>query len=177
MSVSSQIREQVRRRAKCSCEFCGVSEVDVGGLLTIDHFHPRSKGGRDDLDNLIYCCTSCNQFKQDYWTTNEAEPKLWNPRKEPILDHLVESTDGRLVALSAEGEFTIRRLRLNRVPLVEYRIQKRQRLEQTRLLQQYRDLISLLAQVNGHLADLVLEQQQLLQEQRDLLRIFLEQQD
>jgi hypothetical protein len=39
-------------------------------------------------------------------------------------------------------------------------------MEQIRLLQRYRDLVSLLAQLNGQLSELVLEQQQLLQERR-----------
>jgi hypothetical protein len=177
MSLSLEIREQVRQRARRACEFCGVSEVDVGGLLTIDHFQPQSKGGSDDLDNLIYCCVRCNQYKQDYWPTCEADPMLWNPRQGTTSGNFVELDDGQLVAISSPGEFTIRRLRLNRAPLVEYRTRRRQRTEQARLLQQYRDLVSLLTQANGQLSDLVLEQQQLLQEQRDLLRILLDKQD
>jgi hypothetical protein len=177
MSVSSEIREQVRQRARRACEFCGVSEVDVGGLLTIDHFQPQSKDGSDDLDNLIYCCVCCNQYKQDYWPTSEAEPMLWNARQGDAPSNFVELEDGRVVAVSSLGEFTIRRLRLNREPLVEYRMQRRQRTEQTRLLQKYLDLASLLAQANKQLSDLVIEQQKLLQEQRDLLRILLDQQE
>lgn len=177
MSLSPEIREQVRQRARCACEFCGVTETDVGGVLTIDHFQPQSKGGSDDLENLIYSCMSCNQYKQDYWQISESDPTLWNPRQDPASAHFVELDDGTIVAISAVGKFTIRRLRLNRAPLVEYRMRRRQRAQQTRLLQRYRDLVSLLAQVNGQLSELVLEQQQLLQEQRDLLRILLEQKD
>jgi outer membrane lipoprotein-sorting protein len=44
----------VRRRANFACEFCGVSETDAGGQLTVDHFQPRHKGGDDSLENLIY---------------------------------------------------------------------------------------------------------------------------
>jgi hypothetical protein len=47
MSLSAELREQLRERAGFACEFCGVSETDVGGLLTADHFRPRSKGGSD----------------------------------------------------------------------------------------------------------------------------------
>lgn len=109
MSLSPEFREQVRQRARCACEFCGVSETDVGGLLTIDHFQPQSKGGSDDLENLIYSCASCNQYKQDYWPTSESEPRLWNPREESASAHFVELDDGRVVAISPSGEFTIRR--------------------------------------------------------------------
>jgi 5-methylcytosine-specific restriction endonuclease McrA len=45
MSLTASIREQVRQRAQCACEFCGVTEIDVGGMLTIDHFQPRTKAG------------------------------------------------------------------------------------------------------------------------------------
>ncbi len=56
MTLSPDIREKVRRRARFGCEFCGVTETDSGGELTTDHFRPRSKGGDDSPDNLIYCC-------------------------------------------------------------------------------------------------------------------------
>lgn len=53
MSLTASIREQVRQRAQCACEFCGVNEIDVGGMLTIDHFQPRTKAGSDTLENLV----------------------------------------------------------------------------------------------------------------------------
>jgi hypothetical protein len=43
MSLTASIREQVRQRAQCACEFCGITEIDAGGMLTIDHFQPRTK--------------------------------------------------------------------------------------------------------------------------------------
>jgi hypothetical protein len=47
MSLAASIREQVRQRAQCACEFCGITEIDTGGMLTIDHFQPRTKAGSD----------------------------------------------------------------------------------------------------------------------------------
>jgi 5-methylcytosine-specific restriction endonuclease McrA len=117
MSLSAAIREpvraQVRHRAQCTYEFCGISEIDAGGLLTIDHFQPRSKQGSNHLDNLIYACISCNQYKQDYWPRQDNAPKLWNPRQDSASQHFVEQEDGQLTALTPTGEFTIQRLRLN----------------------------------------------------------------
>lgn len=63
MTISAAIREEVRRRAQQACEFCGVTETDTGGLLTVDHFQPTAKGGTDALGNLFYCCVRCNQYK------------------------------------------------------------------------------------------------------------------
>jgi 5-methylcytosine-specific restriction endonuclease McrA len=68
MSLSASLREQVRRRAECACEFCGISETDTGGMLTIDHFQPRAHHGSDEMDNLIYACAVCNQYS----TTQEC---------------------------------------------------------------------------------------------------------
>jgi hypothetical protein len=44
MSLAASTREQVRQRAQCACEFCGITEIDAGGMLTIDHFQPRTPG-------------------------------------------------------------------------------------------------------------------------------------
>jgi hypothetical protein len=53
MTVSNEMREQVRQRANFACEFCGVTETDTGGELTIDHFQPVRKGGDDSFENLL----------------------------------------------------------------------------------------------------------------------------
>lgn len=118
MTVPAVMWEQVRQRAGFTCEFCGVTETDTGGQLTVDHFQPKAKGGTDDLDNLIYCCFRCNQYKHDYWPSAPHESQLWNPRREQASQHFVELDNGHLHPVSAAGAFTIRRLRLNRPPLV-----------------------------------------------------------
>lgn len=173
MTIADETRQQVRRRANFACEFCGVTETDAGGELTIDHFRPKTRGGTDSLDNLIYCCTRCNQYKLDYWPTSANDPSLWNPRREPASVHFLELDDGTLQPLTTTGAFTLRRLRLNRPPLVAYRLRKRQQVEETRLLIRYRDLVRLLEQLNNQLAVLMEEQRQLLEEQRELLRLLL----
>ncbi len=60
MSITDDVRQSVRRRANFACEFCGVTETDVGGALTIDHFRPQAKGGTDDTENLLHACVRCN---------------------------------------------------------------------------------------------------------------------
>jgi HNH endonuclease len=173
MSLTASIREQVRQRAQCACEFCGITEIDTGGLLTIDHFQPRSKTGSDVLENLIYACITCNQYKQDYWPATEAAPIFWNPRQEPASQHFVEQENGELTALTPVGVFTIRRLRLNRSQLIAARQRRQQQLQVERLLQRYQELTTLQAQINIQLTDLTMEQQALLKEQRKWLRILL----
>jgi hypothetical protein len=177
MTLTADIREHVRERAGFACEFCGVTETDTGGQLTIDHFQPKAKGGDDSLDNLLYCCPRCNQYKLDYWPVQPDDPSLWNPRQEPAAQHFLELDDGTLHPLTPIGAFTLRRLRLNCPPLVAYRLRRRQQVEETRLLTRYRDLIQLLEHLHVQLSVLMEEQRQLLEEQRELLRLLLSRKD
>lgn len=173
MSISKETREIVRKRAGYSCEYCGVSETDTGGELTLDHYQPQTKGGTDSLENLLYCCAKCNLYKHDYYALLTADSPLWNPRIEPANVHLLELEDGFLNGLTPTGIFTIQRLRLNRPPLVAYRINKRRTIEETQLLNRYRELLILLEQVNSQLVEVTEEQQLLLQEQQNLLRLLM----
>lgn len=173
MTVTEAMREQVRRRANFACEFCGVTETDTGGELTVDHYRPKVKGGGDTLDNLLYCCPRCNQYKADYWPSQPAEPFLWNPRCEPTAQHFLELDDGTLHPLTATGAFTLRRLRLDRPPLIAYRLRKWQQAEETRWLIRYREAARSLEQLNTQLSDLMEEQQRLLREERELLDLLV----
>jgi hypothetical protein len=173
MTVKAEVLEQVRQRANYACEFCGISETDAGGQLTIDHFQPTSKGGENTLDNLLYCCVRCNQYKLDYWPTSPDDPALWNPRQEPTSQHFLELEDGTLHPLTTIGVFTLKRLRLNRPPLVAHRLGKRREAETTRLLRRYRDLMEVLDQLLTQQAILMEEQQELLEELQELLRLIL----
>lgn len=48
-------------RAKGRCTYCeGIFEQ-----LTLDHFHPVSKGGDGSVWNIVPCCLSCNCSKRD----------------------------------------------------------------------------------------------------------------
>ncbi len=177
MTIPLNVRQRVRERANFACEFCSVRETDTGDQLTLDHFQPKAKGGDDSFDNLIYCCVRCNQYKLDYWPAHSDDPKLWNPRIEPFSKHFLEFDDGTLYPLTPTGTFTLRRLRLNRLPLVAYRLNKRQQAEEAQLLIRYRDLVDLLEQLNKQMSVLMEEQQRLLKEQRDLLRLLVDRKD
>lgn len=175
MTIPPDIRQQVRQRANFACEFCGVTEIDTAGELTIDHYQPQTKEGSDDLDNLIYSCPRCNQYKSDYWPSTESDIFLWHPRQEEAKRHFLELENGELHPLTVVGTFTIKRLRLNRKPLISYRLRKKQNEEELRLLTRYGELIELLGQLNRQMSNLMDEQQDLLREQRELLELILEQ--
>ena len=163
----------MRERAGFACEYCGVTETDAAGLLTVDHFQPQAQSGPDTLDNLLYCCTRCNQYKADYWPPTTNDPALWNPRLTPADTHFVTLADGQLFALTPIGTFTLWRLRLNRPQLVAHRLQKREQAEQTRLTTQLRDIITLQKQLSAQQAGLLEENHLLLAELRRVLRLLL----
>jgi hypothetical protein len=175
VSISSDVRQQVRQRAGCACEFCGVREEDAGAALTIDHFQPRSQGGSDALENLVYACPSCNQYKQDYWPTDDQSVRLWNPRHEDFAEHFTEAENGQLIALTTVGAFTIGHLRLNRSQLVAYRQNRRRQAEAKQLLVRYQEVIASLDYLNDQLSGVVDEQKRLLLQQQRLIQVLLQQ--
>lgn len=101
--ISQETRQIVRQRANFSCEYCGVSEAEVGGALTIDHFKPQSKGGSDEIENLIYACSRCNLYKGDYFTETDSNQNLWNPRTESSEKHFILLSNGKVQALTETG--------------------------------------------------------------------------
>jgi hypothetical protein len=166
MTIRGEVRQEVRRRAGFACEFCGVEEVDVGSELTIDHFRPRSQGGSDALENLVYCCFSCNQFKSDYWPLSAGSPRLWNPRLNSRAHHFTETDNGVLEAITDVGFFTVQRLRLNRSALVAHRRRKREASQREAMLERQTEL-------NRALVALLSVEEHLVAEQRQLLMMML----
>ena len=124
MTISPSLRREIRQQAGFACQYCGVHEEDAGGELTIDHFRPQSKGGESSLDNLLYCCIRCNQYKKDYWPTDASMEALWQPQKEPFDQYFVALDDGTLSPQTPKAAFSIFRLRLNRPALIAHRKRK-----------------------------------------------------
>ena len=115
----------VRERYAFCCGYCGVSEADVGGELTVDHFCPVSAGGDDSDENLVYACVRCNQYKgalRPEATDVANERRLLHPLWDDLAAHIREDErTGRLEGLTATGRFHIIALRLNRPALIIHR--------------------------------------------------------
>ncbi len=56
-----RIIKEVFKRDNYTCQYCG----EVGGKLEADHIIPFSKGGSDDIINLLTSCRKCNRQKKD----------------------------------------------------------------------------------------------------------------
>jgi 5-methylcytosine-specific restriction endonuclease McrA len=50
-------RRNIKEAWDYKCAYCG----EYGD--TIDHIHPQTYGGRDELPNMICCCNHCNKEK------------------------------------------------------------------------------------------------------------------
>ena len=115
-----------RQRYAYACGYCGVTEDSAGGLLTVDHHRPLSAGGDDHLDNLVYACVRCNQYKHSYWpTATEAANglRILHPMQDLLtLHYRLNRQTGRLEPLTEAGRFHVSLLRLNRPQLVKYRL-------------------------------------------------------
>ena len=121
--------QAVRKRYQYRCGYCGVSETDTGGELTIDHYHPVSAGGDDSDDNLVYTCYRCNLYKSDIQmdpALPESEFRILHPLLDSTTAHLLLNVlTGKLEPLTDRGRFHLVTLRLNRAELIAHRQQKR----------------------------------------------------
>jgi HNH endonuclease len=173
VSLTDTVKYQIRQRANFSCEYCGVSEENIGGELSIDHFRPQSKQGSDEIDNLVCCCIRCNMYKGNFWVKRSDKPILWNPRLEALDNHCWQAENGRLFALTETGELTLRVLNLNRPQLVIYRRQQFLQSEERRLLREHEAAVETLLTLNEEQRNIIRTQQTLLKEQQRLIKILL----
>lgn len=78
--ISGSIRYEVLKRAKFRCELCGISADEKS--IEVDHIHPKSLGGKDDISNYQALCFSCNAAKRNTDDTDFREIKdMYKHRK------------------------------------------------------------------------------------------------
>ena len=63
VAVGTRKRFEVFKRDKFTCRYCGRKSPEV--VLECDHITPRSKGGADDMVNLVTSCWECNRGKSN----------------------------------------------------------------------------------------------------------------
>ncbi len=171
--ISAEARQLVRERAGFACEYCGVTEISTGAELTIDHHRPKSKGGTDEVENLVYCCHRCNQYKSAYWSSETVFPPLWNPRTDPAEQHFLHLNNGRLAPVTETGQQTILTLRLNRPLLMAHRVRKRRAERAAVLLRRNLEIVEHLIRVQKQKALSVEEQLYWAKKQRTILQELL----
>ena len=69
-------RDSLYKLTKNQCIYCGNPSE------SLDHIHPKSKGGKSITSNCIPCCLSCNGKKSDSevlnWYRNQS---FYDPRR------------------------------------------------------------------------------------------------
>ena len=76
-------RRNVMLRDEFLCGYCGRSGTSA--QLTIDHVHPRSRGGPTQWANLVAACAPCNRRKGDRTPQEAGMPLSKEPREPSAL--------------------------------------------------------------------------------------------
>lgn len=82
--LSKKQRFEVLKRDRFTCQYCGRQAPDV--VLNVDHIKPVSKGGTNDITNLVTSCFDCNQGKKDRELSDDSAVR----RQKAQLDMLQE---------------------------------------------------------------------------------------
>lgn len=69
-NISKKLRFEVFKRDRFKCQYCGAESPNV--LLQVDHINPVSKGGQNDIMNLVTSCAGCNGGKRDVLISDDA---------------------------------------------------------------------------------------------------------
>jgi len=89
--MEKQIKNYVYLRDNGKCFHCG-KDIKFN-QVNIDHYFPRSKGGKAEYYNLVLSCKKCNKYKsttvpKDYKKVNiELFKKAFKDNKIPISWH------------------------------------------------------------------------------------------
>lgn len=70
MSLSKKLRFEVFKRDGFTCQYCGKGAPDI--ILHVDHIHPKSKGGSNDILNLVTACSECNGGKSSNLISDQS---------------------------------------------------------------------------------------------------------
>ena len=60
---SSRARYTIFLRDDFRCVYCGMSSIEDGAKLVLDHIMPYSAGGDNTIYNLVTACFTCNTTK------------------------------------------------------------------------------------------------------------------
>lgn len=83
-AIPKKIRFEVLKRDKFTCQYCGKSAPDV--VLEIDHIKPVSKGGNNDIMNLVTSCKDCNLGKSNIELSDNSVVKKQQAQLQEIAD-------------------------------------------------------------------------------------------
>lgn len=80
--LTSPKKTAILQKTKWCCAYCGIKLNQ--DIYTIDHILPRSKGGKNSIENLIAACRNCNARKGD---KSIEQFRLWITHYETAVKH------------------------------------------------------------------------------------------
>ena len=98
------IAETVLARAKGYCERCGAPSLD----LALHHRKLKSRGGKDEVSNLVAICHPCHNLGTDsiHLNPTKATVKGWMVPSYAKADlYPLHLADGSIVRLDNEGNY------------------------------------------------------------------------
>ena len=119
------MRDQVRERAGCRCEYCHLPDLLPEEIpFHLEHIVARRHGGSNDSFNLAWSCHRCNERKGTNLSAIDPDTgtviRLFHPRTDRWDEHF--RMDGaRVVGLTATGRATVWLLEMNTDRRVELR--------------------------------------------------------
>lgn len=82
--ISKKLRFEVFKRDKFTCQYCGRMAPDV--VLEVDHIKPVSKGGTNDIMNLVTSCYECNRGKTNIELSDDTIVKKQQMQLQEIAE-------------------------------------------------------------------------------------------
>lgn len=117
MTLSSEVRELVQRRARGACEYCRLPRAASILPHQIDHIIGKQHRGSDEAINLCLCCIRCNLKKGPNIASVDPETglivALYHLRYGSWSEHFSVAADGTIEGLTSEGRATVRLLAMN----------------------------------------------------------------
>ncbi len=83
-------RFKIFERDGFKCIYCGKTSIEDDARLILDHLIPASKGGKTTPENLVTCCTECNNGKLQMLLKEE------NLRR---INNIIEKRIGKVIKL------------------------------------------------------------------------------
>lgn len=78
-----QWRQSIKEAFGCKCAYCGVKSEQ----LTLDHIHPKTKGGEDLATNIVPACQRCNHEKgSNNWKMWFKQRPEYCEERERVID-------------------------------------------------------------------------------------------
>ena len=132
--INIRVRAEVLHAAFGRCQICGLTVVEDGVKLVVDHKRPRDWGGTNDPTNLWAVCTTCNQGKKAFFSSLDVDPELMkriknHPSVHVRIGEMLKAggvgnrTLSSLLQVAADQDDWHKRLRELRYPVIGWDIE------------------------------------------------------